>query len=83
MPPQKTTRPPTQQRMVQRQLIDDPQQAHRVTSDGIAALETKVGKLQKLITTAPTITGSKGGNAALTSLISALVELGIVKDGTT
>ena len=83
MPPQKTTRPATQTRMVQRQLIDDPQQAHRVVSDAVGAVETKVGKLQKLIANPPTVTGSKGGNAALASLITALVGLGVVKDGTT
>ena len=31
----------------------------------------------------PTVTGSKGGNAALTSLISALASYGLVTDGTT
>lgn len=31
----------------------------------------------------PTVTGSKGGNAALTSLMTALVSLGLVKDTTT
>jgi len=83
MSAQKSTRPATQSRMVQRQLIDDPQQAHRVVSDGLAALESKVGNLQKLIASPPTITGSKGGNTALASLIVALAQLGLVKDGTT
>jgi hypothetical protein len=32
---------------------------------------------------APVVTGSKGGNAALASLIAALAELGLVKDETT
>lgn len=32
--------------------------------------------------TAPTVTGAKGGNAALTSLMAALVQLGIVVDQT-
>ena len=32
---------------------------------------------------APTITGSKGGNAALASLLSALNSAGIIKDSTT
>ena len=31
----------------------------------------------------PTITGSKGANAALTSLLSALATLGLVTDSTT
>lgn len=31
----------------------------------------------------PVVTGSKGGNAALTSLMSALVSLGLVTDNTT
>ena len=33
-------------------------------------------------TTKPTVTGSKGGNAALTSLMTALVALGLVTDTT-
>ena len=33
--------------------------------------------------TKPTVTGSKGGNAALTSLLTALAALGIVTDSTT
>lgn len=33
--------------------------------------------------TAPAVTGSKGGNAALASLLTALVRLGIVVDKTT
>lgn len=33
--------------------------------------------------TAPTVTGSKGANAALTSLMTTLAALGIVVDGTT
>lgn len=32
--------------------------------------------------TTPNVTGSKGSNAALTSLIAALVELGLITDGT-
>lgn len=31
----------------------------------------------------PTVTGSKGANAALTSLIAALVNLGLINDSTT
>lgn len=83
MPPAKTSRPPTQTRMVQRQLIGDPQQAHRVTSDAIGAVETKIGRLQKLITNPPTVSGSRGGNAALASLLAALAGLGLIKDATT
>lgn len=30
----------------------------------------------------PTVTGAKGGNAALTSLIAALVQLGLITDTT-
>jgi len=83
MAAQKPTRPVTQSRMLTQQLIDDPKKAHLVLSAAVTAVESKVGKLQKLITEPPTVTGSKGGNAALTSLITALVELGLVKDGTT
>lgn len=35
------------------------------------------------ITTVPTVTGAKGGNAALTSLMTALAASGIVVDATT
>lgn len=69
--------------MVQRSLINDPQQAHRVVSDGIAALETKVGGSMQKPAQPVTVTGSKAGNAALASVIAALVGLGLVKDGTT
>lgn len=32
--------------------------------------------------TTPLVTGAKGGNAALTSLIAALVQIGLITDGT-
>lgn len=50
---------------------------------GIDQIEQNVGQLQKLTASPPTVTGSKAANAALASLISALVSLGLVKDGTT
>jgi hypothetical protein len=36
-----------------------------------------------ITSTKPTVTGSKGGNAALASLIAALVSLGLITDKTT
>ena len=66
-----------------RQTLDDPSLACQVLDDGLDKLEAKVGQLQKLMTNPPTVTGAKGGNVALTSLIAALVTLGLIKDGTT
>ena len=43
---------------------------------------SEVGFFGTSPTTKPTVTGSKGANAALTSLLAALVELGLVKDTT-
>lgn len=37
----------------------------------------------KAVQAKTTVTGSKGGNAALASLIAALVRAGIITDGTT
>ena len=48
--------------------------------------EDKLRELQDLarsLRAGPTVTGSKGGNAALTSLIAALVSLGLITDETT
>lgn len=44
---------------------------------------TKVGFFNTAPTTKPTITGSRGGNAALASLLTALAALGIITDSTT
>jgi len=43
----------------------------------------KAGFYNATPTTKPTVTGSKGGNAALASLISALAQLGLITDSTT
>ena len=84
MPATKPTKPAAQSRMVSRQMIDDPNRAAQVLSDAVSAVESKVGQLQKLMTKEPpTVKGSKGGNAALASLITALAALGLVKDATT
>lgn len=45
--------------------------------------QTAVQSLLDLHHQAPTVTGAKGGNAALASLLSALQQLGILKDGST
>lgn len=84
MAAQKPTKPATSSRTLHRQTLDDPGRACQVLDTGLDAVETKLGKLQKLITDSPpTVTGSKGGNAALASLIAVLEGLGLVKDGTT
>jgi hypothetical protein len=46
-------------------------------------LENIFNTLQNLQTRRKEITGSRGGNAALASLLTALDELGIIKDSTT
>lgn len=45
--------------------------------------DTKVGFFAATPTTQPTVSGSKGANAALASLLTALVALGLVIDTTT
>lgn len=39
--------------------------------------------LSDIVKTAPTITGAKGGNAALTSLLTQLQSIGLITDNTT
>jgi len=56
-------------------------QHHGATSIGSAG--TATGFFGSSGTTKPTITGSKSGNAALASLITALANLGLVTDSTT
>lgn len=59
---------------------------HRLTVSEEIKLDTDVAALRKAIATfqvaKPTVTGAKGGNAALTSLIAALVALGLITDTT-
>lgn len=76
----KQTKPVAKQRLRQTQL-GDPGRAHSEVSAAVANLEKQVSELQTK--TVPTVTGSKGGNAALASLLTALAGLGLVKDGTT
>lgn len=84
MPAVKPTKPTSSARLVHRQTLDDPSRACQVLDQGLDDLESKVGQLQKLMTKEPpTVKGSKGGNAALASLITALASLGLVKDATT
>lgn len=52
-------------------------------TDGAIAIGGNVGFYGTTPTTKPTVTGSKSGGAALTSLISALVSLGLITDTTT
>ena len=71
-----------QPRQVLRQTqLGDASRAHSEVSAAVANLEKQVGELQTK--NPPTITGDKGGNAALASLVTALAGLGLVKDGTT
>lgn len=79
----KQNRPVAKQRLRQTQLGDDAGRAHSAVSAAVASVEKQVSELQGLTSSPPTITGSKGGNAALASLITALAGLGLVKDGTT
>jgi hypothetical protein len=53
------------------------------TDDNVYAKDA-AGTVQQLVSldTAPTVTGSKGGNAALASLITALENLGLIVDST-
>lgn len=74
------TPPVAVQRLRQSQLGDDAARAHGDVSGAIQDLEKQVGALTS---NKPTVTGSKGGNVALASLIAALASLGLVKDGTT
>ena len=68
------------QRLRQTQLGGSADRIHGEISGAIENLEKQVGTLNSA---PPTVTGSKGGNAALASLIAALVTAGLVKDGTT
>lgn len=51
------------------------------TTGSILVYDASSGKW--VPTTKPTITGAKAGNAALTSLLSALAAMGIITDSTT
>lgn len=52
------------------------------SQDGVTLMCTKLGFFSTSPAAQPTVTGAKGGNAALTSLIAALVSLGLIVDGT-
>jgi hypothetical protein len=68
--------------MIATQIGDDPAKAHKQLSDAVAAVETKVGQVQKLITNAPPVVSGATTADQLASLIAALESLGLVKDGT-
>lgn len=53
------------------------------TDGGFRHLSTKLGFFGASTTTKPAITGSRGGNAALASLLTALAGLGLITDSTT
>ena len=57
--------------------------ARNVTVGAGLAVAGKVGFYGKAPTTKPVVRGSRGGNAALGSLIKALAQLGLVTDSTT
>ena len=78
----KQPKPVAKQRLRQTQL-GDPGRAHSEVSAAVANLEKQVSEAQSLTKNPPTVTGDKGGNAALASLLTALAGLGVVKDGTT
>lgn len=77
--------PKARQRSTIATLVDDSSAGvvHEQVSQGVEQLETRVGQLEKLKLAPPTVTGSRGGNAALASLLSALAGAGLIKDGTT
>jgi hypothetical protein len=54
---------------------------HWIDAGGFMVVRTPTGV--NLTFNRPTITGAKGGNAALTSLLSALATMGLVVDSTT
>lgn len=51
-----------------------------VTSDTFATVATKLGFRNSTPITKPTVTGSRGGNAALASLLTALANQGLITD---
>jgi hypothetical protein len=52
-------------------------------AEGDGAGGVKIGILGATAITRPTVTGSRGGNAALASLLTALASLGLITDSTT
>jgi hypothetical protein len=58
------------------------EQSGLVTPSHVAVWVTD-GVIQDAINAKPTITGSKGGNAALASLLTALAAMGLIQDNTT
>jgi hypothetical protein len=54
----------------------------RVQDSWAAVLNPALARTFEIPAVPPTVTGSRGGNAALASLITALVSLGLIKDGT-
>jgi hypothetical protein len=57
--------------------------APQVVLPSLTLEPTKVGFFGEDTVVRPTVTGSKGGNAALGSLLTALVNLGLILDSTT
>jgi len=53
------------------------------TDGSLRHLSTKIGFFGATTATKPTVTGSRGGNAALASLLTALAGLGLITDSTT
>lgn len=53
------------------------------TNRSLAQIRAVVNPMLKKLQASTAVTGAKGGNAALASLISALAAAGIIKDETT
>lgn len=56
------------------------------TRRAVLDLQRRIAELERqveIISTAPAVTGSRGGNAALASLLAALVAAGLIVDSTT
>lgn len=88
MPARKPRTPRTRDQIVAYDATSDEGKERMIGELGRrgADVETRVGKAESALaglTVAAKVTGSRGGNAALESLLAALAAAGIIKDGTT
>jgi hypothetical protein len=63
--------------------IDTHMGSHETDGDGLKHTATNLGFYSTTPIAKPTVTGAKGGNVALASLLTALVNLGLIIDNTT
>lgn len=88
MPARKPQTPRTRDQLVSFDATSDEGKERMIGELGRrgADVETRIGKAESAIaqiTGAVKVTGSRGGNAALESLLAVLAAAGIIKDGTT